>query len=595
MRRLRLRLPLPALRLPPAAAPAPGARLRASPLARRLATEAGLALAGIQGTGPEGRIIAEDIRRAAAAAAAKPAAAAGTAAPKSSGSLSARALAEALERPFELQPLSNVRRTIAARLSESKREVPHYYLARNCRIDSLLALRGTLNASAPEGAEGKAAWKLSLNDLVLRATALALRDQPRSNCSFDESGLVFWQTVDLAFAVATEDGLFTPVLREADQLLLPELSSAVRSLAAKARAGRLKPQEYLGGSFAVSNLGMFGVSDFAAVINPPQAGILAVGAAEQRVFPLEGGGKRERLGPAPDPLHGPPGRGRSGGGRASGLHRRLLGSSVAPRPARACEGRGERGAGRSGRGRGQGREGAGGEKRRRGVMSGIVLGSPSAPKGALRHPEKAHRPSQGVRRGKPPWLRVKAPGGAVFRETLATVRAHGLATVCEEAGCPNIGECWEQRHATMMILGAVCTRACSFCNVATGAPEAADPFEPGRVAKAVRDLGLRHVVITSVDRDDLPDGGASHFAQTVRALRHARPGDDDRDLDARLPAQERGLGDGSLRPRPMSSTTTSRPYRASIPRCARGRATTTACACSTGPSRPGLSSSPSRG
>ena len=186
-----------------------------------------------------------------------------------------------------------------------------------------------------------------------------------------------------------------------------------------------------------------------------------------------------------------------------------------------------------------------------------------------------------MRRGKPPWLRVKAPGGAVFRETLATVRAHGLATVCEEAGCPNIGECWEQRHATMMILGAVCTRACSFCNVATGAPEAADPFEPGRVAKAVRDLGLRHVVITSVDRDDLPDGGASHFAQTVRALRHAAPATTIEILTPDF-LRKNGALETVLSAPPDVFTTTSRPSRASIPRCARGRATTTACACSTG-------------
>ena len=153
----------------------------------------------------------------------------------------------------------------------------------------------------------------------------------------------------------------------------------------------------------------------------------------------------------------------------------------------------------------------------------VKLGAPGVPQGAARHPEKAHRPENGVRRGKPAWLRVSAPQGAVFRETLEVVRAHGLATVCEEAGCPNIGECWNKRHATMMILGAVCTRACGFCNVATGLPEAVDNFEPGRVAAAVQKLGLRHVVITSVDRDDLDDGGAGHFAQTVRAIRNAAP------------------------------------------------------------------------
>ena len=156
-------------------------------------------------------------------------------------------------------------------------------------------------------------------------------------------------------------------------------------------------------------------------------------------------------------------------------------------------------------------------------MSDLPLGTPQAPHGAARHPEKAHRADNPVRRGKPAWLRVAAPQGETFRETLKVVREHGLATVCEEAGCPNIGECWQKRHATMMILGAVCTRACGFCNVATGLPDAPDPFEPARVAAAIDKLGLRHVVITSVDRDDLPDGGAEHFAQTVRACRHKTP------------------------------------------------------------------------
>ncbi|MDA7987245.1 MAG: lipoyl synthase [Alphaproteobacteria bacterium] len=150
-----------------------------------------------------------------------------------------------------------------------------------------------------------------------------------------------------------------------------------------------------------------------------------------------------------------------------------------------------------------------------------TLGHPDAPAGAKRHPEKTR--TFPVRRGKPPWLRVRAPGGETFRETLRIVREHNLATVCEEAACPNIGECWQAKHATMMILGSICTRACAFCNVATGKPQPSDPFEPGRVARAVKALGLRHVVITSVDRDDLADGGAGHFAQTVRALRHAAP------------------------------------------------------------------------
>jgi lipoic acid synthetase len=145
------------------------------------------------------------------------------------------------------------------------------------------------------------------------------------------------------------------------------------------------------------------------------------------------------------------------------------------------------------------------------------------PKPAPRHPEKAHKPDNPVRRGKPDWIRVKAPTSKGYAETRSIVRRHNLATVCEEAACPNIGECWSKGHATMMIMGEICTRACAFCNVATGKPGALDPFEPTNVAQAVRKLGLKHVVITSVDRDDLPDGGAGHFADVIHAVREAAP------------------------------------------------------------------------
>jgi len=143
--------------------------------------------------------------------------------------------------------------------------------------------------------------------------------------------------------------------------------------------------------------------------------------------------------------------------------------------------------------------------------------------GTVRHPEKANRPDNPIQR-KPDWIRVKAPNHPVYHETRALMRENRLVTVCEEAACPNIGECWSQRHATMMIMGDTCTRACSFCNVRTGQPEALDPDEPRRVADAVAKLGLRHVVITSVDRDDLRDGGAAHFAAVIRAVRAAAPG-----------------------------------------------------------------------
>jgi lipoyl synthase len=141
---------------------------------------------------------------------------------------------------------------------------------------------------------------------------------------------------------------------------------------------------------------------------------------------------------------------------------------------------------------------------------------------APRHPEKAHRPDQPVSR-KPEWIRVKAPGSAQWAATRAIVKEHGLVTVCEEAGCPNIGACWEKKHATFMIMGDICTRACAFCNVRTGLPRALDPSEPARVGEAVQKLGLAHAVITSVDRDDLDDGGAGHFAKVIAAIRAASP------------------------------------------------------------------------
>lgn len=141
---------------------------------------------------------------------------------------------------------------------------------------------------------------------------------------------------------------------------------------------------------------------------------------------------------------------------------------------------------------------------------------------SARHPEKAHRPDQEVMR-KPDWIRVKAPGSPQYAATRAIVKEHKLVTVCEEAGCPNIGECWEKKHATFMIMGDTCTRACAFCNVKTGKPNALDAFEPENVADSVAKLGLSHVVITSVDRDDLDDGGAEHFARTIRALRERSP------------------------------------------------------------------------
>ena len=156
-------------------------------------------------------------------------------------------------------------------------------------------------------------------------------------------------------------------------------------------------------------------------------------------------------------------------------------------------------------------------------MSDRLTMSSADQRRAQRHPEKAHKPDNEVKR-KPAWIRVKAPTSPAYDETRKIMRDNNLHTVCEEAACPNIGECWAKKHATMMIMGEICTRACSFCNVATGKPGALDPFEPTNVGTAVAKLGLEHVVVTSVDRDDLDDGGAEHFAQTIQAIREASPG-----------------------------------------------------------------------
>lgn len=153
----------------------------------------------------------------------------------------------------------------------------------------------------------------------------------------------------------------------------------------------------------------------------------------------------------------------------------------------------------------------------------VTVLNTSRPAGKERHPEKAHRPDQPVQKKKPDWIRVKAPTSKGFHETNEIVKSHNLVTVCGEAGCPNIGECWEQKHASFMILGEICTRACAFCNVTTGMPTHVDPDEPVNVAKAIKKMGLNHVVITSVDRDDLDDGGAQHFVEVIQAIREYSP------------------------------------------------------------------------
>ena len=265
---------------PPAPAREPGARIFASPLARRMAKQAGLALEAIAGTGPNGRIVKADIEAAIAAAAAAPAAAVAAPAPVAAAPAAAPAPAPAAYRDA---PASTMRKVIAQRLQEAKREVPHFYLTVDCAVDALLETRSQLN-------ERSDAYNLSVNDFVIRAAALALRKVPAANASWVDGALRQYESADISVAVAIEDGLVTPIVRNADGKGLAEISAEVKELAGRARAKpmALAPEEYQGGTFSVSNLGMYGIKEFAAIINPPQSMILAVGTAEQRPVVKDG-------------------------------------------------------------------------------------------------------------------------------------------------------------------------------------------------------------------------------------------------------------------------------------------------------------------
>ncbi|HEU0157340.1 MAG TPA: pyruvate dehydrogenase complex dihydrolipoamide acetyltransferase [Stellaceae bacterium] len=272
----------------PAGAQAAEGRIFASPLARRMAQQAGLDLAALKGSGPQGRIVKADIE-----AALKPGRAPQAEAPRPLQPAAAPALSKervatlAGNAPYTERPLSAMRRTIARRLTEAKQTVPHFYLTVDCEIDALLKIRSELNSkiaptsSSPASGGGKGGG-ISLNDFVIRAAALALRKVPAANASWSDEAILQWDTVDISVAVALEDGLITPIVKQADRKGLATIAAETKDLVARARAGKLKLEEFQGGTFSVSNLGMYGVRDFAAVINPPHGGILAVGAGEQR-------------------------------------------------------------------------------------------------------------------------------------------------------------------------------------------------------------------------------------------------------------------------------------------------------------------------
>ncbi|HMO30414.1 pyruvate dehydrogenase complex dihydrolipoamide acetyltransferase [Enterovirga sp.] len=273
-----------------------GDRVFASPLARRIAKESGVDLASIAGSGPKGRIVQADVKAAVEGGAAKPAATAAPApaaakAPPSAAAGAALAQGPSLaqvkamyeEGSYEEVPLDGMRKTVAKRLTESKQTVPHFYLSLDVELDALLKLRTQLNASAPQDKDGKPLFKLSVNDFVIKALALALQEVPDANAVWAEDRVLKFRHSDVGVAVAIEGGLFTPVIRRAEQKTLSAISGEMKDLAGRARKRRLKPEEYQGGATAVSNLGMYGISNFQAVINPPHATILAVGAGEKRV------------------------------------------------------------------------------------------------------------------------------------------------------------------------------------------------------------------------------------------------------------------------------------------------------------------------
>jgi pyruvate dehydrogenase E2 component (dihydrolipoamide acetyltransferase) len=275
--------PAPAQSAPPAPSQARGARIFASPLARRIAAESHLDLAKMTGSGPHGRIVKADVEKAAAgggapAAPAQPAAkpAAPGAAPAAAKPAPGPGAVTQFGQPYHAAKNSMMRRTIAKRLLEAKTTIPHFYLTIDCIIDDLMKLRGELN-----GRDG-AAYKISVNDFVIRASALAMRKIPTVNASWTDDSVLFYDDVDISIAVATPEGLITPIIRKADTKGLAAISAEMKDLAQKARDKKLRPEEFMGGGFSISNLGMYGIKEFAAVINPPQSAILAVGKAEQR-------------------------------------------------------------------------------------------------------------------------------------------------------------------------------------------------------------------------------------------------------------------------------------------------------------------------
>ena len=265
-----------------------GERVFASPLARRIAKDAGIDISQVAGSGPHGRIVEKDVKSALAGGTAKRAPGAQPQAPSARPSLPTGMPDEVIKKLFEPGsyteiPHDGMRKTIARRLAEAKATIPHFYLSVDCHLDPLLRLREEINAAAPKDKDGKPAYKLSVNDFVIKALALALMRVPDANVSWTENSMLKHKDADVGVAVSIPGGLITPIIRKAQSKTLSAISNEMKDLAQRAKTRKLKPQEYEGGTTAVSNLGMFGVTNFSAVINPPHATILAVGTGEKRV------------------------------------------------------------------------------------------------------------------------------------------------------------------------------------------------------------------------------------------------------------------------------------------------------------------------
>lgn len=266
--------PAPAAPVAASAAIAPvahsGGRIFASPLAKRVAAQEGVPLTHVQGSGPHGRIIKEDVLKAAA------------------GGVSGRVMRNPVE--FTKVPNTNMRKVIARRLTESKQQVPHFYLTVECELNRLLDVRKEINfdAESKAGKDKKPAYKLSVNDFIIKASALALKKVPEANASWSDEAILQFNNVDISVAVAIDGGLITPIVKNADQKSVIQLSNEMKDLASRARASKLAPEEFQGGSFSISNLGMFGIKNFAAIVNPPQGCILAVGAGEDKAVVRNG-------------------------------------------------------------------------------------------------------------------------------------------------------------------------------------------------------------------------------------------------------------------------------------------------------------------